>query len=308
MNNYFEQENDDFRDIPDEVSGNASDNVQTAQVRRQAQISTPVESEVEEPQEDVEEDFSAVLSDARLRLEQGRLYEMIMNHDLFAGSDADEKAIKHVQRQIRNFAKEQMEVMLGMRQDTSKAQPITASNFPFNDVEVTALKDLALMATKGDSASPEAQTFTAAAVKATKKMGLNSISMKSSVPKKVLPAKAESKPLASKAQSPIKRDPRTEAQIDQILREEGISRAEYDRQYNPAFKALSKSPDQMSEQELIEWRKQSALRSKQAAKNPNAIPMPSPEQEEMLHTQRAYSNMNNPQMQNIMNAIMKPKQ
>ena len=61
-----------------------------------------------------------VLSDARLRLEQGRLYEMVMNSDLFEGSDCDPKAIKNVEKEIRNFAKERMEIMLGMRQETSE--------------------------------------------------------------------------------------------------------------------------------------------------------------------------------------------
>jgi len=42
-------------------------------------------------------------------------------------------------------------------------------------------------------------------------------------------------------------------------------------------------------------------------KNPQAIPMPTAEQEEMLHTQRAQSAAANPQMQVLMAALTKKK-
>ena len=71
---------------------------------------------MEEIQEE-EEDFTAVFNDANLRIEQGRLYQMIMNHDIFEGMDADERAVQNVQKEIRKFARERMEIMLGMRQE-----------------------------------------------------------------------------------------------------------------------------------------------------------------------------------------------
>ena len=36
---------------------------------------------------ELEEDFSEVLNDANLRIEQGRLYQMIMNSDIFGQTD-----------------------------------------------------------------------------------------------------------------------------------------------------------------------------------------------------------------------------
>ncbi|NJO48295.1 MAG: hypothetical protein HC840_01105 [Leptolyngbyaceae cyanobacterium RM2_2_4] len=319
-NNFFNQDDDDgseFRDIPEEVSGGQAE-VPNVRVNRPAAPPQPVQQEPEiqyeeEVQADEEEDFSSVLSDARSRMEQGRLYEMIMDHDIFAGADADEKAIKYVTKQIRNFAKEQMEIMLGMRQEKQEVQALAASDFPFNDLEVAALKDLAYMATKGASARDEAQTFTPQATPvAPRRTGLNPIAVKSQVKpaQRAAPAKPAPKPLAQKAAAPVKRDQRTEAQIEQILREEGITREEYERQYPPGYKPLTKPLGQMNEAEIKEWRRQEALKTNKQVKNPTAIPMPTAEQEEMLHTQRAQAAASHPQMQSIMNLLInsKPKQ
>jgi hypothetical protein len=322
MNNYFNQDEDDgqdFRDIPDEVSGHDA-GVPQVRVNRpiappqQAQQAPEPEVEYEEEQSDEEEDFSSLLSDARSRMEQGRLYEMLMDHDIFAGADADEKAIKFVTKQIRMFAKERMEIMLGMRQEPSKVQAFNAADFPFNDIEVAALKDLAYVATKGASSRDEAQTFTPQAAPAPRRTGLNPIAVKQA-PKPAArpsapPARAAApapKPLAQKAAAPVKRDPKTEAAIERILQEEGITREEYERQYPPGYKSLPKPLNNMNEQELAEWRRQDALKTNAQVKSNFAIPMPTAEQEEMLHTQRANTAAQNPQMQVLMAALTKKK-
>jgi len=318
--NYFNQDDDDgqdFRDIPDEVSGQDAG---VPQVRVNRPVAPPQqtqqapEPEVEyeyEEQSDEEEDFSSLLSDARSRMEQGRLYEMLMDHDIFAGADADEKAIKFVTKQIRMFAKERMEIMLGMRQEAPKVQAFNAADFPFNDIEVAALKDLAYVATKGASSRDEAQTFTPQAVPAApRRTGLNPIAVKPaarpSTPAARPPAPAP-KPLAQKAQAPVKRDPKAEAAIERILQEEGITREEYERQYPPGYKSLPKPLNNMNEQELAEWRRQDALKTKAQVKSQFAIPMPTAEQEEMLHSQRANTAAANPQMQVLMAALTKKK-
>jgi hypothetical protein len=316
--NYFNDGDDDgsdFRDIPDEVAGQDA-GIPQVRVNRpapqpvQQQPEPEVEYEEEPSEEEQEEDFASILSDARQRMEQGRIYEVLMDHDLFSGQGFDEKAVKYVTKQIRNFAKEQMEIMLGMRSEAPKAQAFTAANFPFNDAEIIALKDIAFVATKGASAREEAQTFTPQAVSAPRRTGLNPIAVKHParmVPKAPAPKPAAPKPLAKSAAAPLKRDPKTEAQIEQILQEEGISREEYERQYNPNYKPLTKPLSQMNEQELAEWRRQDALKTKTQVKSPMAIPMPSAEQEEMLHTQRANTAAANPQMQVLMAALTKKK-
>lgn len=322
-NNFFSDDNDDeFRDIPDEVS---QQDAPPVNVRVQRPVAPPVQEQQAQEEyydrvsggdysapEEQEEDFSSVLSDARLRLEQGKLYELIMNHDIFQGVEADERAVKHVQRQIRNFAKEQMEIMLGMRQESPKVQPLSVDNFPFNDLEVEALKALASAATKGATMAPEAQTFSGVEQpRQAPKVGLNTIG----TPKKAAPAapkpmaakpaapKAPAKPLAQKPAAPVKRDANRDAIIDKILAEEGITRAEYDAQYPPDYKALEKPVEQMSEAELRERAIAMRRRSPGQVKNPQAIPMPTIDQENMLHATRAQAAASHPQMQSLMSLL-----
>jgi len=321
--NYFNDGDDDgsdFRDIPDEVAGQDA-GVPQVRVNRPAPAPQPVqqqpepevEYEEEPSEEEQEEDFASILSDARQRMEQGRIYEVLMDHDLFSGQGFDEKAVKYVTKQIRNFAKEQMEIMLGMRSEAPKANVFQASDFPFNDAEVAALKDLAYVASKGATARDDAQTFTpqAAVQVAPRRTGLNPIAVKQApkpAPRPSAPAaKPAPKPLAKQAPAPVKRDPKTEAAIEQILREEGITREEYERQYPPGYKPLPKPLQNMNEQELAEWKRQDALKTKAQVKSSFAIPMPSAEQEEMLHTQRANTAAQNPQMQVLMAALTKKK-
>lgn len=329
---YFSDNDDngEFRDIPDEVGGQQSEIPQVKSARSQVastvvpkqesvKSTQPVEDAeeyVEEQQEESEEDFSNVLSNARLRLEQGRLYEMIMNHNIFDGVEADEQAIRFVTKQMRNFAKLQMEVMLGMRQEEPKAQQLTIANFPFNDLEVQTLKALASAATKGVSSSPEAQVFSGVQTEAPKKrVGLNTISsptkptLKPSVPKPVVrqpvknsqpvPTNTAQKPLSAKPATPIQRK-QEDPDIDRILAEEGITREEYDRQYGN-YKPLEKPLHKMTENEIIERNRK--VTAQKAAKSTAAIPMPSPEQEEWMHAQRAEAAAAHPQMKSIMNLI-----
>src|ERR1035437_5546474 len=67
--------------------------------------------------EEEEDDTLAIMSDANLRLEQGRLYQMVLQGDIFADTNADPKAIRKVQLDIRKFVRERMETMLGIRQE-----------------------------------------------------------------------------------------------------------------------------------------------------------------------------------------------
>lgn len=321
-NNFFNNDDGDgdvFMDIPDEVTEGQSAPIPNIRTNRppppqsqpkqqEPEYETASEDFQDEPQP--EEDFSSILNDARFRLEQGRLYEMIMNHDIFGGTDADEKAIKYVTKQIRNFAKEQMEIMLGMRQEMGRSESLAISYFPFNDLEVQTLKALASAATKGATATPEAQQYSGIKTDVPRKVGLNQINAKPSQKSLSFNYKQSSpagKPLAKKSQAPIRRDKRTEAQIEQILSEERITREEYERQYNPNYKPLMKPLNNMSEAEIKEWRRQDALKTHKQVKNSQALPMPTAEQEEFLHTQRATAAASHPQMQGLMNLLLTQK-
>lgn len=114
------------------------------------------EFEIEESLQDLLASQQEVMESAKIRLAQGRLYEMLLKHDLFDdGIGEDPRAIKKVQAEVRAFVTERLEIMLGMRQPKSRsAQPVIQSvkvELPFNEVEVDALKAIASKLSKGQS-------------------------------------------------------------------------------------------------------------------------------------------------------------
>lgn len=283
MSNFWDDQNDSesFRDVPDEVQGIPAQGAPPIHepVAKPAPVSTPISEgaivnvdlveQIEMSEEDEEIDNQSVLSNARLRLEQGRLYEMVMTSNLFENLDADQQAIKNVQRELKKFAKERMEVMLGMRAEKTPESTIVSS--PFNDLEVTVLKKLASAATKGLSESPEANKIaTTTAPAAPKKQALTPIGAHAKKP--------EPKPLASTPAKPISRRELAKKTIPQ-----------------PDFKPLEKDPAEMTPEELAEHNKAVAARQagKKAMRPANAAPMPSPGQEEVLYAQMASENAAN---------------
>lgn len=100
------------------------------------------------------ENQESIMESANNRLEQGRLYQLLMKHTLFEEGEADSKVLHKVQSEFRAFAKERLEIMLGMRMERPKHTSVKVQ-LPFNEVEIQALKDLAFKMTKGASAEVE---------------------------------------------------------------------------------------------------------------------------------------------------------
>lgn len=107
------------------------------------------ESETVEEFLDVEE--VSVVDSARIRLEQGRLYEMLIKHNLFDGVDAMPQAVIKVQSEIKEFIIERLEILLGMKSEKQKEIHQIVKESQFNDLEVQALKMIASKVTKGAS-------------------------------------------------------------------------------------------------------------------------------------------------------------
>lgn len=303
MSNFWDDEDSEFRDMPDETHLDSSGNqiqapaVNIPSSRPKAVALPPVPKQVEYFEEEAdpeEEDFSNVLSDARLRLEQGRLYEMIMNQDIFQGIGADERATKFVQKQIRNFAKEQMEIMLGMRQEPVK-QEYSLENFPLNALEIQILKTLASTASKGATEVFEAE-YHQQAPKV--KQAIKPISLKTGAAPQIKP---KAKPLNTYPAAPVQKKRMSEVEA-RILAEEGVTKEELDATFDPSYRPIN-SLDKMTEQEIVDRNRQAKKRTTAQVKSSNALPMPSQEQEEFMYTQRANTAAQNPQMQMIMSAI-----
>lgn len=178
--------------------------------------------------EEEDQDTAELMSDANLRLEQGRLYQMVLQGDIFADTNADPRAIKNVQREIRKYVRERMETMLGIRQEQQAQTTIVSS--PFNDMEVTVLKMLASRASKGATESSQPQIQKESSPPPTpKKDGITSISgsLRPSAPaplvsnKSPVQKKSVQPSLKSQAKSAIKAEESVlEKPIDQMTAEE----------------------------------------------------------------------------------------
>ncbi len=292
MSYFDETEEEVFEDKPEEIEGTEVNGQWIPRAAAPAQVTVqksavpptkqvPVEEpEYETDEEQEEEDTVSVLSDARLRLEMGKLYELIMKHDLFEGVDSDPKAMKTVQKEIRSYAQERMEIMLGMRQEKQEAAAgFPMELFPFNSLEVDTLKALAAAATKGESrdAAPLDLSSQKPAVRTT----LNPIGQRSPTHAPKAPAKK----LQAKPQTPVKRE--VNAKIQRILEEEGLTMDEINQVFDPKREYLDrKRRASMTEDEIIERNRQASLRNKRA-ENPAAAPMPTPEQMEAAYMQRS---------------------
>jgi len=294
-----EEAEEKFEDKPEEIEGRevngqwipnqaAPADVTVVKAPKQA-AQAPIEEEEEEEVEEEtepEEDASEVLIDARLRLEMGKLYELIMKHDIFAGVDADPKAVKVVQKEIRNYAQERMEIMLGMRQEKSQeANSFPMDQFPFNSLEVEILKAIAATATKGESR--DAEPLNLGPQQPPARTTLNPIgsgaARTSPVAKPVV-----KKSLNIKKPAPIQRSSaKTNAKIQAILAEEGLTMEEIDQVFDPNKEYLDrKTMAKMTEDEVIARNKQASLRNKRA-ENPTKAPMPTPEQLEAMYMARS---------------------
>ncbi len=220
--------------------------------------------------EEEEEDTALLMADAGLRLEQGRLYQMIMTSDIFGETDADIRAIKNVQREIRRFVRDRMEIMLGIRQEQVAQQPAVSS--PFNDMEVAALKMLASKVTKG---ATEAAPSSPGPAPQPKKDGITPVTgnlRTSASPVLSTPLRKEAKPKHQPKETPAPKQPAKSA----VKSEES---------------ALKKPIDQMTPEELAAHNKAAEERSasNKAAMPNNLVPHPSPAQLEQMYTMQAGS-------------------
>ena len=220
---------------------------------------------------------------------------MIMNHDLFEGMDADPRAVKNVQREIRKFARESMEVMLGMR-ETTPAHAIVAS--PFNDLEIDILKRIASKASNGATETQEANEVAAKVKETPKRQTLNPIGGSTALKRTAAP-KPQAK-LPTKASAPVQRSRGNET-VEQILREEGVPKELIEEDYVGIGKPLHK----LTQEELSKRQKETAIRlaKRVTVKSANALPMASPEQQELLAMQRAQQVSTGPGMAAILNAV-----
>jgi hypothetical protein len=252
--------------MPDEAEYGAEELVEEQVAAAEAAID---ESELDYSQvltDILTEEESEKLGDAMTRLDQARLYEMLIKHNLFAGVKANKDAVRIVQEEAKNFFMERLQILLGMKQEV---QPITHAvvESPFNNAEVVALKDIAYKLTKGataqeDEVSSNEEHIRPVHQQAPKQVGLRPIQQqapKQAQPKNITVNKPQPKPAPKlKAKGPAA----------------------------PASTVpeLKKSPKEMTPQELLEFhRKQVAASGRQVrGTSSRSMPIPDADQKEMI--------------------------
>jgi hypothetical protein len=161
-----------------------------------------------EEYEDDEEEINTV-NEAHVRLEQGRLYNMLINHNLFEGVDADPTAIANVQKQLKDFILEKLEEMLGMRAKKAETQQVVVQS-DFNELEIQVLKRVASKMSKGmteNTPAPAPQTSELNTVKKEQpKKGLNTLGGQKKQVKKTKPVQKQ--PVKQKRKAKPKQQPK----------------------------------------------------------------------------------------------------
>jgi len=142
----------------------------------------------------LEETEVSSVYNVRVRLEQARLYEMLINHNLFDGVEASEQAISNVQKEIKDYIITRLELLMGIRQPQQETINQITVEPTFNDVEIDFLKALSYKGTNGASSEGEytQPETTITPVTIPKQQGLKSLA----VPKPAAPAVA---PVVKKA-------------------------------------------------------------------------------------------------------------
>jgi hypothetical protein len=235
-------------------------------------------------EEELEEDPELIFN-ARMRLEQGRLYEMLLNHNLFEGTSAHPKAVANVERELKSFIRTRLEVLLGLKPDPKivpQKQQAVAVQLPFNELEITLLKQVLSKMTKG--ATEQAESKPEQKPVEEKKQAIKPLSIAPvppPAPKKEPVKITVKKPVATFVQKIAA--PKPQAQ-------KVAPKAQPKTQ--PAPPPLNKSPYKMSASELMERNKYISERQKRAkAEVPEHLKMPMPDADQLalVYSQRMAS-------------------
>ena len=251
---------------------------------------------------------SNILNDATIRLEQARLYDMLIKHDLFHGVKANPRALANVQNELKAYIVSRLEILLGIREEKKAQEPkqIVVES-PFNDVEIEFLKALSYKGTKGASAQAKPKTLSASEITPlssvkSEPQGLKPLSnieedeeeiveethkpiKKRATPKK--PVKTKKTRVKRTPPESIRRRRRgqmTDAEAEEIARKE---------LKNTKGKTLNKHPYEMTAKELKELAKSSSRKTRKTKEQimpEGYVPPITSAQNEMLIQQQQLQN------------------
>lgn len=235
----------------------------------------------EESAFELDEDESNIVFNARLRLEMARLYEMLINHDIFDGVEASAHAIKKVQDEIKTYIVSRLEILLGIRKEKKVIQVQQES--VFDEDEVSFLKQLAqkgisISNAKKTDSEPRVKPIQNTSAPVAKPKTLKNISNKP-----VSTQRVETK--TQPTQQPIKRGkPPVQKAVTTTVKTSNKNKTVEEIAKEDLRELQAKKPfEKMSAKEKVEEIKR--VNNKYARKKPNNImPMMSPAQLEMHYT------------------------
>ena len=309
-----------------------ADKIESGEYEPEASITEEEYEEINEASAfDLDLEEADVVNNTRIRLEQAKLYEMLINHDIFEGVDVNKNAVKVVQEELKGFIIERLEILMGIRQEKQKLTTTTIRvSSPFNDIEVEFLKALAYKGTHGKSSEGSHETVIEEVKPAITKP-------KKLAPKKLAPKKlekVEAKPMAIK---PIKKElpkqqiVKKEPPKKQIVKKQAVkpARSKIEQQVHKTIKSNSMKERKMTKQEaealakedlkntmnqrpfheLSTKEKQQRIAEVNARharnKQPdNVAPIPSPEQLEAHYTMQQQLRSSRPNTKGQLNNII----
>jgi len=258
---------EEARQAMESISNREEESEEKYEEQPQGQYNQPQQEE----DYDDEEFDKLVLKDASLRLEQGNLYKMLLKHDLFEGVDADPRAIANVQRELRSFIRERLEILVGLKPDPKIVPKTVQVQLPFTDLEIQLLKEF-LSKVTSKTEQPKPATLRPSTIEKPVQAKIKPVIGNSNV-KVSAPKKANSQPQPVKTNPTVNEEPR-----------------------------LSKPPYEMTPQELIEYNKKIVTSRQQGKKaiSPKRIPMPDAQQIENMYATRIQTNEGS----NLISAIL----
>jgi hypothetical protein len=280
-----------------------------------------VETFIDDVAYELDDSDTEIVSEAMVRLEQARLYEMLIKHNLFDGVDANHVALHNVQTEIKNYFVERLQVLLGIKSESVKSTTMRVE-LPFNKLEVQALKDLAFKLTKGatkeveeretvEAVSEEVETpVQPKKIKQTSLKPLSSpvrnqpikevaqpIKEVTSPPKEVVKKQASQNNVTVNKQKKKVSIPKPQGIMrtpdGEILTEEEIEIARQQLEEEMS-RGRGKNPYDMTPEELVERNK--TIGGQKKSKKLRGVPMPSPESMEMFYQQKAVNKVSSDQV------------
>jgi hypothetical protein len=265
-----------------------------------------LEEDSQQSEEYLDDSDKVIVSEARVRLEQARLYEMLVDHDFFQGVTANPDAIKNVTQELKIFIVERLEVLLGIKEDSLRKSKAKSGSLQgdFTDMEIGFLKMLAKKGTEKHMTPKEPERTAPRPLAQPVKQAPQQLAPVKRAPDPVREQRPQPKPQPTpQKRVPVKTSQKTVAQEPSKKSIVDLAKEDLRNMKN------RKSAREMTEEELLEEHKKMSDRYKKPKVQPsNALPQPDAGQLEMVYMQRSLKKTGNDVNSVLANLIVSNKQ